>query len=117
MECFYYIKFYILSAKGLSHIIKIILRFLEKTFEIEQCTDNFTQNLVGVHVTTAALLPRPRLTVPAVEVLVLLDVVRLEPDTEEVEPELAPVTLDPVNLSQANVSLNHLRQDQNRNTI
>ena len=27
MECFYYIKFYILSAKGLSHIIKIILRF------------------------------------------------------------------------------------------
>ena len=65
--------------------------------------------LISVHITATTLLPSPCLAVLAVEVLVLLDVVRLEPDTEEVEPELAPVTLDPVNLSQANVSLNHLR--------
>ena len=67
--------------------------------EIEQCTDRFTQNLVGVHVTTAALLPWPRLAVPAVEVLVLLDVVGLQPDAEEMEPQLTPVALDPVNLN------------------
>ena len=68
--------------------------------EIEHCTDRFTQNLVSVHVTTAALLSWPRLAVPAVEVLVLLDVVGLQPDAEEMEPELTPVTLHPVNLNQ-----------------
>ena len=36
---------------------------------------------------------------PAAEVLVLLDVVRLEPDAVEVVPQLALVALHPVNLN------------------
>ena len=59
-----------------------------------------SQYSVSVHVTAAALLPGARLAVPAVEVLVLLDVVGLQPDAEEMEPELTPVTLHPVNLNQ-----------------
>ena len=36
---------------------------------------------------------------PAAEVLILLDVVRLEPDAVEVVPQLALVALHPVNLN------------------
>ena len=36
---------------------------------------------------------------PAAEILILLDIVRLETDAEEMIPQLAFVTLDPVNLS------------------
>ena len=39
---------------------------------------------------------------PAAEVLVLLDVVRLEPDAEEVVPQLALVALHPVHLPHTN---------------
>ena len=39
---------------------------------------------------------------PAAEVLVLLDVVRLEPDAEEVVPQLALVALHPVHLRHTN---------------
>ena len=39
---------------------------------------------------------------PAAEVLVLLDVVRLEPDAEKVVPQLALVTLHPVHLPHTN---------------
>ena len=41
---------------------------------------------------------------PAAEVLVLLDVVRLEPDAEEVVPQLALVTLHPVHLCHTQIS-------------
>ena len=42
---------------------------------------------------------------PAAEVLVLLDVVRLQSDAEEVIPQLALVALHPVNLQQTLVKL------------
>ena len=56
--------------------------------------------LFSVHVTAtpAGLLPPSSLAVLAVEVLVLLDVAGLQSDTEEMEPELTFVTLDPGNL-------------------
>jgi hypothetical protein len=38
------------------------------------------------------------------ELLVLRDVVRLQPDAEQVEPELATVALDPVNLKNKTIS-------------
>jgi hypothetical protein len=37
-------------------------------------------------------------TILAVEILILLDIVRLEPNTEEMIPQLTHVTLHPVNL-------------------
>ena len=53
----------------------------------------------GVVLTSlAAALTAVHLAVLADKVLVLLDVVGLEADTEQVIPELALVTLDPVNL-------------------
>ena len=54
----------------------------------------------SVHVTATAtgLLPPPSLAVLAVEVLVLFDVARLQPDTEEMQPELTLVTLHPGDL-------------------
>ena len=40
-----------------------------------------------------------RFTVLAVEIFILLDVVRSETDAEEMKPQLTLVTLDPVNLN------------------
>ena len=65
-----------------------------------------TQNLwlFSVHVTATGLLPPPSLAVPAVEVLVLLDIAGLQSDTEEMQPELTFVALHPGNLRRKNIS-------------
>merc|ERR1719270_2542567 len=57
--------------------------------------------LISVHIAPAsrlATLSFRLFAIPAAEVLVLLDVVRLEPDAEEVVPQLALVALHPVHL-------------------
>ena len=54
--------------------------------------------LISVHITATTLLSSPCLAVLTVEVLVLLDVVGLQADAEEMEPEFTFVTLHPVNL-------------------
>ena len=43
-----------------------------------------------------------RFTILAVEIFILLDVVRSETDAEEMKPQLTLVTLDPVNLNISN---------------
>ena len=73
---------------------------------IKKFSMSLENSSLSVHVTGARVILAPlaaaltavHLAVLADKVLVLLDVVGLEADTEQVIPELALVTLDPVNL-------------------
>ena len=98
------IKFYIQNIQKIKlRSSSLDLRF--RLYIIKKFSISLENSSLSVHVTGTGVIWALLATLTAVhfavladKVLVLLDVVGLEADAEQVVPELAFVTLDPVNL-------------------